>query len=454
MVKVFQPLRQLTRTKACKGQAAVVMLGILLLVFLITVGLSFSTLSQTETQRNIANRADSQLYYAAQSGLQEAIGTRMNPRANSLNWLYDVPPNSMGALPPQNIPKYPEGSFIQNAQGDLTARYAYVVLGGDPARGPNGQYSNDPAVLTAVQGEVAQNFFVLSRSYTCQVDGGIESINALQTAGPGLQPNCTTGNLRFATLLAEVQMNAPGGAPNQIVSTRYLGSNVGNINLGQSVVLPDGSVSNQVNFDALWGSVNNAASQAEPDAILFYPFGSEDYSTFRPLRTNVTATPVETGVQATDAIRVYFRGAIDERSVYRYDFQRCINSTRPHEDCNVYFEKVNGAGARIGLFSNITLIPIAPSFTQLVALQPFDDEANSLDQSSSYNLVLRADLRDSRGVRLGRDVRINFETFAPPPPPPPPPPSPPNPNPPPPNPTPPRTRPPRPTAPPPPPILP
>lgn len=161
------------------GQSAILVTVLLCLVVLAGVSASLGVFNQQAAQRNISTKTTLQSYYVAMQGIQEALGTRMIPRSNQLNYrmiraltndmlgvrskIFNFgevadPQNpssgnvrimsyyNLSGLTFTNVRRMPADNFPQFINpNDIMGAYRYIVVGGDPSRrGDTGRYFFDP----------------------------------------------------------------------------------------------------------------------------------------------------------------------------------------------------------------------------------------------------------------------------------------------------------------------
>lgn len=432
---------------AAKGQAMLIMVGISLLVFLVTVGLSLGTLHFQQGQLNLSEAVAMQLRMVAQSGIQEALATRFVPRSNRLNFSsLNLPTN----LSPDDQPIYRDSGRIMN-NGNLVGLYRYVVLGGDAARdATNGNFQNgDPVQLTVNSSAVEQPFVVVSQGAMCIDDLGNLLPDTLIIQN--FQPACRTGQLSRMTLMSSATLNQSGPNGGDLVNQFELVENPANVALPTSVMTPWGELTNRIDFERVWTATE---STAQPLFLITYPIG--DTTQVSPL-VNITSNqftlPFRVG--ADHAIRLFFRGEYDYRSLYNFNPTQCVESP---STCTVRIEERDDQWSPIvdpitkqpRVYNAGSLIPILPGSTQMVIFPPATTQ-NTLEPNKNYALMMDANFQDSRGQALTNNIEIRFtvseppvqntssqtgtpppgfQTYPPEPPPPPPPPNPPSPPPP------------------------
>jgi hypothetical protein len=210
----------------CSGQSAILITVLLCLVVLAGVSASLGIFNQQSAQRNISTKSTLQSYYVAMQGIQEALGTRMIPRSNQLNYrmiqasgdmlgvqsrIFSFgqpadPQNpgvgnvrimsyyNLSGLTFTNVRRMPSESFPPFINpNDIMGAYRYIVVGGDPSRrAENGRYYFDPGLPSAGTSRLgnanstelklisqpfafpvnSSAFFIVSNGITCVPRGG------------------------------------------------------------------------------------------------------------------------------------------------------------------------------------------------------------------------------------------------------------------------------------------
>jgi hypothetical protein len=272
---------------AATGNAALLAVAMALLSLILIIGNAMSRLAVSETQRILAGESQQELYYIAQAGVQEALGSRFYPRTNiqALMNANVIPPSGPGAVTPDRDPYYRYSGRVTTSELDgtktVTGINRYIVLGGDPARNAStGEFFQTPqdyVALVSHADRISQDFFVISKGSVCLNDEGDVIYDDIQALNGAV--SCNTGELRHQTLMSQFRVSRedpenPGDTiPNTLVQTvNYEGYN-GNITLPMPVQFADGSIRTTFNFETEWFRTD---SYAHLEKILVYPHhGSE-----------------------------------------------------------------------------------------------------------------------------------------------------------------------------------
>lgn len=416
---------------ALQGNAALTAI-IMGLLFLIVGGLGYSYLNNLEAQRNIVGESQQSLFYVAQSGIQEVLANRFYPRTNHLA-LEQATVKTPGLLPPPDEPYFRNSgrvttTTLNGADEVLVGVYRTLILGGDPARNPNnGQFLKTPDnynQLVTHNDQIAQDVFVVSRGMVCVNEANQVVNDAAQLANA--MPSCTTGTPRQQTVMARFELsrpdpNNPQNVINRLVERIDLSDSTADINLPIPVQFADGSIRNTFNFEAEWATNH---SYAHLEKVMFYPTINPANNTNQRNLIDVNGPTINgpTNIARDEAIRLYFRGAIDRRSIYGFDPDNCKEKSKIN-DCNIRVEKLDYKGNVVDTYTSSTLIPVYPAMTQVIVYPPSDPN-QAFENNSSYRLVVSPRLQDTAGNTSNTEYRLNFCvegcSEAPPPPPPPP----------------------------------
>lgn len=364
-----------------KGQGGLVAIAITVLIALVLAGTSITGLTYSNAERSVVSKQSLQTYYIAQSGLQEAIATRMIPRSNYYNYV-----NPNGNAQPNPIydpPGAVEGGRVYRVPGDNTSgllgAYRYLIVGGDRARDAAGNYfdpsdigPNGVARLVSMDTMANQNpFFVISNALSCKSDNGTIAEDALNIAPAGTNVNITCGNdangnpttLDELTLIAEIHMRreAAAGSPrDRITRTTVVKTSPGNRNIsllaGQSAFVPGSGWVNNFDFDAAWSHSTTTNSPARLRLAVFHDFRFP-YTIYKVVPVNGPNTDADAVAPAgpipqKTIVRLYFDGAFDHRSVQdSYEWEM---GESPNSDCNPPQVDVNPAGCNVTVWKNPT----------------------------------------------------------------------------------------------------
>ncbi len=323
-----------------KGQGGLVAVAITILIALVLAGAGLSGLTYSNAERSVVTKQSLQTYYVAQSGLQEALATRMVPRSNYYNYIN----------PPGNPdPYYPtSGRVFQNptAGTGLIGVYRYLIVGGDSARDAAGNYlgtTNTPPdvgpngeqrLISRFTMANLDPFYVVSNAVTCKRDNGqlAPDVITITQVGNGVNINCgadVNGNPTTPdeiTLVAEVQVkreSVPAGANMRdrvtrttVIKTAGPGNRTITLPGGQSTFVPgQGWVAN-FDFDAAWSHNSTTDTPLRLRRVVFYDVINNTIErVVSDPGTGVTDITALGPVSKRDAIRLYFEGPFDHRSI-------------------------------------------------------------------------------------------------------------------------------------------
>lgn len=364
------------KPRAFKGSASMVFMSLAFLTLLLAANVSLSGLQKDLTTVGLEGKETSSLESIANGALQEVLATRFYPASNRLNWQFNHPHNSASNSSSLK-PFFKKSSFIfKENSSDLMARYQYVVIGGHPARqvGTVKNYINSSTeagynqLIDPESTNVQTPFYVLLRTVACTNKQSLAMMpNTLYAKTDG-QPNCGTpaslsslngGNpnndfvLKQYDLLAKVILNPSNALTNpdkyQVVYTKQVdfGSTLETpIGLDDAVLLPKKSNDSEsvststststptygqlVRFANFWPTSlsfpnGQSASMANLERVLL-----ETYDAKQTL-LDVTAgshsvNDVPVSNETKTKLHLYFRGPMDSRSFYQYQYNSAVNA--------------------------------------------------------------------------------------------------------------------------------
>ncbi len=375
-------MRDTTGRSCHSGNAGLAAIAITILLMLTLIGTSISRMSFFNAQRTVVNKQSLQTYYVAQAGIQEALATRLVPRSNYLN---------SGVVPGAD-PLFEESGHVYQDpvnQQRQVGIYRYIIVGGDPARKPNGSYytpsekNNDDIPYLIATDTMPDNspFYIISNGTTCRGSGdetGVDVISGFET------PTCTgdyeTDQL---TLVAEVNLEKDSGGNDTLDRVRVFKDSSA-IRLPGSAFVPSyGWVnSNQnLNFSQMWAEFRQSAATNPTHRlrkIVAYNFMDNEIYLNQDVGANQTNITLNQQVPADAVLRLYFEGPIDYRSYFRYDLEDCQQSP---SQCNIQIRNRNNGN----LYGGNTMIPLLPSSTQIILLPPLD---NTLANGTWYDITI------------------------------------------------------------------
>ncbi|MBX2860535.1 MAG: hypothetical protein KTR14_04835 [Vampirovibrio sp.] len=384
---------------AASGQSGMLAIGAIMMISLVAMGVGMSQMTYFNTQRTLTNRQSLQTYYVAEAGIQESIATRMIPRSNNLNYVFNAAnPASIPPLFPESGPVYQDPIN----QTGLLGYYRYIILGGDPARDAAGAFDNN--LVTA--GTTAQNFYIVSNGRVC-LNPETEEMGVDIITANGGDPACPNANFQVdeLTLVAQIDMSRTDATfvDQDIVRDLRTFKNSNAVTLNDPVFIPGTGVTNTVNFTSAWNaSVSNLS--ITPAKVVFHPivgFGSDVIEDITTTNT-VIATPIE----ASAVIRLLFEGPVDYRSMFANP------ATNVPDDCvanrNLCTVRVRNMNDNT-VYGGGLIIPQFPSSTQVILFPPLEP-ADRFSAGTPYRIEIDANVSDYQGNQLGTTYFINFTT--------------------------------------------
>jgi hypothetical protein len=438
------------RLKAYQGSASMIFMSLAFLTLLLSVNTSLSVLQKDLATTGVQSSTLSGLESVANSAMQDVFSTKFFPASNRLNWQFSTPSSVVTTSNNTQLkPLFRRSSFIME-NGQVLARYQYIIVGGHPARDilpstPGLNYLNLQTAtnpwaaytrLTAPESvNIQQPLYVLLRVFGCESEahGNLQKGSLIAVNG---QPTCGIGtNLRHFDSIAKVILNPATTTVNankfqidrisrsEFDTTGGFGLGLAPITLDSPVMLPDGTSSTTVQFAQFCPNTLSTASSenmATLERILLEPSTpiTDVYDPlFRLYPTNLP-TPIFVTSDTTAAVsklHLYFRGSLDTRSLFQYQFATAINDN-VIQNTNLLNFSVTGPFGTI-------LTRTEPSFNY-----PFADHLTlNLDVplacGSSYSIKMlpptgtdiRMGIRDgygflSTGSGLNNEVKITTDT--------------------------------------------
>ncbi len=383
------------------GQGGLLAAAITIVLGLVMVGATLSTLSQQNAQHSVVTKQSLQTYYAAEAGVQEALASRMLPRSNAVNFNSSADSNN-GSLPVSDKKFYTRSGFIYQNPADITkglvAKYRYIILGGDSARKPDGSYfangdntsTGIPRLLSTETIPSTSPFIIVSTGTTCKSTKG-NSQALLDRLTPGPIPACSGGTTKdevTLVVMANLVQEPSGGIKlkDRVIQQRVYKN-------GTQIPLPAGTfvpgygwrnAGATVNFDTMWQYTGNGGDAVNPltlNKVIFYNFA--DNSIYKNCdvtgSTSTSCGATIANVPANAAIRLYFNGPIDYRSISPTTnlTDRSLTNCQPTpsnpnqaDQCNI---RVVPDPPMIGsnhAYKSNTTIPLFPGSTQVILLPP------------------------------------------------------------------------------------
>jgi hypothetical protein len=369
--------------------------------------------------RTVVTKQTLQAYYVGQSGIQEAMATRILPRSNYLNFKTPVgvqqPMYTGSGLVYQNPdPVNPTG---------LLGEYRYVVVGGQGTRIPGtGAYYAPTAVnplqvpRLIVTDSIPDTspFIVISNASVCKSSANKAAIQP-DALIAGLTPTCKAGYyLDDVTLVAQVRLNREQPSNGTVVMDRAQQLRI--FKNRNAITLPAGAqvpgyaawqpVGNSINFDTAWSGGN-----VLPNHLLVYNF--IDNTVY--VNTDITGTSMNIGtIPAKAVMRVYFNEAFDYRSIsptYDTNLTDCgVQATAAN--CRVrVMQGTNAAGDNGSAYLGNTMVPLLPDGSQLILLPPVTP-SDQIQSTNNFNAI-KIDakfLQTSNGSVGTQNYTIIFKT--------------------------------------------
>jgi len=393
----ISPKNSITQSlPAQPGQGGLIAIAVTVLVALVIMAGSLSSMSNMNAIRTVVTKQTLQAYYVGQSGIQEALATRILPRSNFLN--FKTPVGSQKPMYTGSGLVYQNPDPI-NPTG-LLGQYRYVVVGGQGTRIPaNGAYYNptDPAAVNnlnvprlIVTDTIPESspFVVISNASVCKSSTSKSAIQP-DALNPGLTPTCKAGYyLDDITLVSQVRLNREQPTSGVIMDRAQQLRIFKNRN---AITLPAGAqvpgyaawqpAGNIINFDTVWNGGN-----VSPNHLLVYNF--IDNTVY--LDTNITGTSMNIGtIPAKAVMRVYFNEAFDYRSIsptYDTNLTDCgVQATAAN--CRVrVMQGTNAAGDNGNVYLGNTMIPLLPDGSQLILLPPVTP-TDQIQSTNNYNAI-------------------------------------------------------------------
>jgi hypothetical protein len=438
--------------KAERGNMILVM-AISLLGFTTIVGLVFSSMGITEVKRLSAVGINDQLYYTAQSGIQEALSTRFKASSNFFNMVDVADYKNLALYPVGQAPLFPFSGRVfrdkPNGGQALIGAYRYMVFGGHMGKNIDNTWLNpkvDYFDMVSVNEVVRQPFFVASKGTICVNENGDLVENAIRFVGN--KPTCTTGTTqRDLVIQSQFQLPETADFYSTGTSARKCGlanppctvgstalNNTSDLNFTTRVtggstyvnapvsLVGSASQASTLKFEDEWSKPSTSGSYALPERLFMYQEGTENPATVRDMvAISGTATTLPTRVKGTatvsqlttkDAIRIFFRGPIDYRSIYGTDDKLCRDASTAWK-CNIRVEELKSDGTpnidvgtgKPKVRIEASMYPLPPNNSCLLIYPPAETTSAS---SGNFRLVFGKGLRDMWGRELGSDYIINF----------------------------------------------
>jgi len=395
--RAFQEVSPILISKslpAQAGQGGLIAIAVTVLVALVIMAGSLSSMSNMNATRTVVTKQTLQAFYVGQSGIQEAMATRILPRSNYLNFKTPI-----GAQKPMYAGS---GLVYQNPDPinptGLLGQYRYVVVGGQGTRIPGtGAYYAPgdvnplqvPRLIVTDSIPDTSPFIVMSNASVCKSSTNVSVIQP-DALIAGLNPTCKPGYyLDDITLVAQVRLNREQPSNGTVIMDRAQQLRI--FKNRNAIILPAGAqvpgyaawqpLGSTINFDTVWTS-----GTVKPNHLLVYNF--IDNTIY--VNTDITGTSMNIGtIPAKAVLRLYFNEAFDYRSIsptYDTNLTDCgVQATAAN--CRVrVMQGTDATGNQGTAYLGNTMIPILPDGSQLILLPPVTP-ADQIQSTNNYNAI-------------------------------------------------------------------
>jgi hypothetical protein len=405
------------RHVACRGQGGLVAIAVSLVVALVLAATTLSGLSYLNAKRSVVTMQSLQTYYAAQAGIQEAIATRMMPGSN-----YLALAGSPNAYYTRTGKIYQDPS---NTNKGVIAYYRFMVVGGDAARQANSNYygaaatnsnTGTPWLLETDSIPTSSPFIIISNGITCVADTSTRLVvpDQFDTTVP-TSPACKSGYTKDElTLVARAWLQQPGpsGArpKDNIDHLRSYKDNT-KLRLPSSAFVPGygwTDTNTNINFDTVWNYTgsDDVKDPVRLTRVVFYNFTDNTIDVDVPVNGATTTIPGK--VPSNDAIRLYFNGPIDYRSIDP-TMDRALAGCKANTDtCRVRVVSNPPMSGTNHAYTGNTTIPLFPGSTQVILLPPL---TNTLPGGTPHDIEVDAkQMSNYMGAKGTINYKVNFTT--------------------------------------------
>lgn len=407
------------------GQSVATLTIIITVLVVLAIGTSLSLFNQQSAQRSLSSKKALQSYFVAMQGVQEALGNRMVPRTNQLNFIglatpglgsrdaglpiwpfypysgrvFDMPVSGGAYNPATGV--Y-DVAVLNNVQpADMFGVYRYIVVGGDSATsGTDGAYNNpapptpNPLIETVTLPGTSP-YYILSSGITCINPGGLAVPGALTINEYPARPTCRAGTtLDETVVVARARIEQPrllaDGTPdpmgNMFPDQLLAVDTYRNNQPGASAVICLAKNKNQngnlcaapgpAGQGALVPGVGFVNSAANPRFNFETAWGTRNTAAISRVvfyntsdKTVIASiapgdtVPAGTRIPSNATIRLFFTGPVDFRSLYNYNIQACVDGTP--DRCNIQLRDAAGT------LKGINFVPIMPGNTSVVITPSF-----------------------------------------------------------------------------------
>jgi|GEM_PF-5664188 len=434
----IQLTQQFTQRRQ-RGSVVMAVMAIAVLGFLLLISFSISQLRITHASQGLDDTLSLKLLMIAESGMHEAVATRLFPASNRYSFGFDSEAQARANSPahPENRPKpffykssYVYGNLFGGGTGELVGRYQYIVLGANPFFKFDGSnFDTDETLVKrgAFLYSIDTPVYVMSKGTVC-LNAANEIVNNVIRSN-NYDVQCTGGTIpRSRTVLAKLDpvgnVANPTANSFEVVSTKSVASQL-NVPLETPIINRDGSTIDFINFDAWWA---NESPHDAPNGMAI-PIAYR-YATLDPVTQKVEdyrfalwpagVTTIDfLGANYMPFLEVIFRGGIDERSLYvgngrfRFDTSIEVNDPAPgYPDVEGAYSGVVLRNSATGNYGDghVSLYTAYPGSSLL--------RVTGYTQCGDGNELIindKGQLRDSEGLRNTQKYTIKFTKTCPPP---------------------------------------
>ncbi|MCS6267588.1 MAG: hypothetical protein H2174_08500 [Vampirovibrio sp.] len=413
------------KQKAVEGSASMVFMSLAFLTLLLAVNVSLSGLQKDLTTAGLEGKEASSLESIANGALQEVLATRFYPASNRLNWQFNSP-NDLASTDSSLKPFFKNSSFIltEGATPQVFARYQYVIVGGHPARDPLDiskylEISDDDSYNKLADPEstnIQRPLYVLLRTFGCMNKQSLNLVPNAITVMDG-KPTCSSvTELKQYDLLTKVRLipadtnPIPTPTPNAdkyVVEYSKRVNFTNPIELDEDVLRPTAitpAVSSQINFSDFWpaslSTSSTSTSMANLERVLLET--SSVKQTLIDVTTSPTVSNIPVSADTPTQLHLYFRGSMDSRSFYKYNYAGAVNTDGIITDPAKLNIQLTPYGSSSSLLGGATFdfnYPAADHLTITLNNRFTCDKSYTLSfPAAATSADLREKLRDSYGA--------------------------------------------------------
>lgn len=399
------------------GQGGLVAIAISMVVALVLAATTISGLSYLNAKRSVVTMQSLQTYYAAQAGIQEAIAIRMVPNTNYLTLA-----GSANAFYTRT------GKIYQNPSDTskgVIGYYRFLVVGGDAARKADGSYyangdtnvnSGLPWLLEADTIPTSSPFVIISNGITCVANTSEKLVvpDQFNTATP-TAPSCNPGYTKQElTLVARAFLQQPGPAtarPMDKVDHLRTYRDKTKLRLPSSAFVPGygwTDTNTDLNFDTIWNysGSDDVKNPVRLTRVVFYNFTDNTIDANVPVAGSVTTIPGT--IPSNDAIRLYFNGPIDYRTIDPTMDRSLAGCKASADTCRIRVVSNPPMSGTNHAYSGNTTLPLFPGSTEVILIPPL---VNTLPGGTPHDIEVDArQMASFTGVKGTIDYKVKFTT--------------------------------------------